>query len=616
MEQEIIQETQVRERMMQDTFTRNAKIETSNVDVEARTVELSFASEHPVERYFGLEILEMSSRAADLNRLNTGGALLSDHDTRGQIGAVVKAWVGDDKRGHAIVKFSRSQRGQEEFQDVIDGIRTNVSFGYRIQEHNIVRGEGNAPDKVNVTRWEAFEISLVAIPADASVGVGRELENLGSQESERTEEKPVETPVELITENKQERSIQVENTEQTQATTATFSRENQILEYGKMFGEEALARQFAADPNKAVADLQRALADKYKPTAETISPSQAAEVGLTEKEVRQYSISNAILAAADGKWDNAGFERECSDAIAQKLGRDSGGFFVPSEVQTAKRDLSVVGGLTAGGALVGTDHMPGSFIEFLRSKTKMLQLGVSVMSGLVGNPSVPRQDGAGTGYWVAEGVAPTESNQVFGQLGMSPKTCGAVTEFTRQLLIQSAPTVDGLVYADIAAVLARTIDSAIIQGSGVSGQPTGILNTTGVSEVSMIGGSFAFADAVAFETAIEEADAPDGVSWLCRPSVKGVLKSRPKIGSTYPVYLLEGKQMNGYNVEATTQMPASTLIFGAYSTIILGEWGVLEIEANRLGSGFRAGNIEVRGLHMVDVAVRYPQALKKLTAFA
>jgi hypothetical protein len=70
------------------------------------------------------------------------------------------------------------------------------------------------------------------------------------------------------------------------------------------------------------------------------------------------------------------------------------------------------------------------------------------------------------------------------------------------------------------------------------------------------------------------------------------------------------------NVEATTQMPASTLIFGAYSTIILGEWGVLEIEANRLGSGFRAGNIEVRGLHMVDVAVRYPQALKKLTAFA
>jgi HK97 family phage major capsid protein len=603
--------------MMQDTFTRNAKIETSNVDVDARTVELSFASEHPVERYFGLEILEMSSRAADLNRLNTGGALLSDHDTRGQIGAVVKAWVGDDKRGHAIVKFSRSQRGQEEFQDVIDGIRTNVSFGYRIQEHNIVRGEGNAPDTVNVTRWEAFEISLVAIPADASVGVGRELENLGSQESERTEEKPVETPVELITENKQERSIQVENTEQTQATTATFSRENQILEYGKMFGEEALARQFAADPNKAVADLQRALADKYKPTAETISPSQAAEVGLTEKEVRQYSISNAILAAADGKWDNAGFERECSDAIAQKLGRDSGGFFVPSEVQTAKRDLSVVGGLTVGGALVGTDHMPGSFIEFLRSKTKMLQLGVSVMSGLVGNPSVPRQDGAGTGYWVAEGVAPTESNQVFGQLGMSPKTCGAVTEFTRQLLIQSAPTVDGLVYADIAAVLARTIDSAIIQGSGVSGQPTGILNTTGVSEVSMIGGSFAFADAVAFETAIEEADAPDGVAWLCRPSVKGVLKSRPKIGTTFPVYLIgDDNTMNGYKLEATTQMPASTLIFGAYSTIILGEWGVLEIEANRLGSGFRAGNIEVRGLHMVDVAVRYPQALKKLTAFA
>jgi HK97 family phage major capsid protein len=536
MEDTIINETQVRERMLQDILVRGAKIEASNIDVEKREVELSFASEAPVERWFGTETLEVSKRAAVLDRLNNGGALLSDHNSRAQIGKVVKAWIGDDKRAHAIVKFSRKAAAEEEFQDVIDGIRSNVSFGYRILEYVTEKGTKGAPDAVSITRWEAFEISLVAIPADASVGVGRELENLGSQESERAEEKPVETPVEVVTENKQERSIKVEENTQTPVNPVNvFSREKEILSLGEMFGQVELARQFAADPNKNVADLQRALQDKFKPAPESnVSPSEAAQVGLTEKEVRQYSISNAILAAADGKWDNAGFERECSDAIAQKLGRDSGGFFVPSEVQTAKRDLSVGGGLTVGGALVGTDHMPGSFIEFLRSKTKMLQLGVSVMSGLVGNPSVPRQDGAGTGYWVAEGVAPTESNQVFGQLGMSPKTCGAVTEFTRQLLIQSAPTVDGLVYADIAAVLARTIDSAIIQGSGVSGQPTGILNTTGVSEVSMIGGSFAFADAVAFETAIEEADAPDGVSWLCRPSVKGVLKSRPKIGSTYP----------------------------------------------------------------------------------
>jgi HK97 family phage major capsid protein len=81
-----------------------------------------------------------------------------------------------------------------------------------------------------------------------------------------------------------------------------------------------------------------------------------------------------------------------------------------------------------------------------------------------------------------------------------------------------------LVKSDIAAVLARTIDSAIINGSGSAGQPTGILNTTGVSEVSMAGANFAWADAVEFETEIAEGNAPDATKWITRPSVRGSLK--------------------------------------------------------------------------------------------
>jgi HK97 family phage major capsid protein len=92
----------------------------------------------------------------------------------------------------------------------------------------------------------------------------------------------------------------------------------------------------------------------------------------------------------------------------QGLQRAGSGFLVPSEVQNT-RDLSATGGGTSGGYLISTDHMPQSFIDLLRSKAIMLsKAGVSVMSGLVGNPSVPRQDGAATGYWVAEGVAPNE----------------------------------------------------------------------------------------------------------------------------------------------------------------------------------------------------------------
>lgn len=620
-------------RMLTESFERAATVTASNINVEERTVELSFASEIEVERWYGLEVLEMSKRAADLNRLNVGGALLSDHNTRAQIGKVVKAWIGDDKRAHAIVKFSQRKAAQEEFQDVIDGIRTNVSFMYRVLDYKTERGIGNAPDKRTVTRWEAMEISLVSVPADASVGVGRAHENLGSDEQEQRADEPVATPVEapvepavVISENNQRGLNMDQSTEtgQSAATAPRFTREQEFIDLGTMFGQAELARQFALDPTKSIEELRTAMAEKYR-AANNIqaTPDEAATAGrthldLTEKEARKYSITNAILAQADGNWKNAEFERECHDEIVKRgIEQKAGGFFVPSDVQTLQRDLSVAGGTATGAALVGTDHMPGSFIEILRSKMRMLELGVTVMSGLVGNPSIPRQDGAATGYWVSEGVAPTESQQVFAQLGMSPKTCGAVTEFTRQLLVQSAPSVDQLVYSDLAAVLARTIDKAIIQGTGTAGQPTGILSTTGVSEVDMIGATFAFADAVAFETAVLEADAPEGTAWLCRPSVAGTLKSRPKIGSTYPVYLNENNSMNGYPVKTTTQLTsATTLLFGAFSTILLGEWGILEIEANRLGSGFRAGNIEVRGLHMVDVAVRYPQALKKLTAFA
>lgn len=617
---EITDETQVRDaRMLKEMLTRGVTAKVANHDEKTRTVELSFASEAPVERWFGNEILEMTPRAADLNRLNSGGALLSDHNSRGQVGAVVKAWIGDDKRGHAIVKFSKRQAGEDEFRDVLDGIRTNVSFGYRVLDYKTEKGTGNAPDTVTVTRWEAFEISLVSIPADPSVGTDRSIEEI--QEAPVLGSEPTEEVRAIETENKRGSKTMIDKDGNEISASAVvapvFTREDEIQAFGRQFGADVrVVNRIALDPAGTVEMLRAELAAQYKGAALPAAPeAPITEIGLTEKETRSYSIARAIVAQADGDWKNAGFERECHEAIAEKLNRQTGGFYVPSEVQL--RDLSVAGGVATGGALVATDHMPQSFIDILRSKMKMLQLGVKVMGGLVGNPSIPRQDGAATGYWVAEGVAPTESQQIFAQLGLNPKTCGAVTEFTRQLLLQSAPSIDMLVMSDIAAVLARTVDKAIISGTGSAGQPTGILNTTGVTEVAMVGANFAWADAVALESLLAEADAPDAVAYLCRPGIRGTLKTTPKIGTTYPVYLVgDDNTLNGYPVETTTQMPAATLIYGDFSTVILGEWGILEIEANRHGSGFRAGNIEVRGLQSVDVAVRYPQALKKNTAFA
>lgn len=148
------------------------ELDRAKVDKAARTVPLSFSSELPVDRWFGTEILDHSPRSVRMGRLNNGGPLLLDHDRNMQIGVVESAAIDKDKKGRAVVRFSKSARADEIFQDVLDGIRRLVSVGYRIHKTE-TKQEAGGVESVRVVDWEPFEISIVSIPADESVGVGR-----------------------------------------------------------------------------------------------------------------------------------------------------------------------------------------------------------------------------------------------------------------------------------------------------------------------------------------------------------------------------------------------------------------------------------------------------------
>ncbi len=152
---------------------RSFDIDRGKVDEKERTVELSFASEYPVERWFGKEVLRVTPEAVDLSRLNSGGALLINHDSDLLVGAVVSARVDGDRVARATVKFGNSPRAKEVFQDVLDGIRTKVSFGYRVNKM-VKESEEEGVETFRVTHYTPFEISLVSVPADHTVGVGRE----------------------------------------------------------------------------------------------------------------------------------------------------------------------------------------------------------------------------------------------------------------------------------------------------------------------------------------------------------------------------------------------------------------------------------------------------------
>ena len=134
------------------------------------------------------------------------------------------------------------------------------------------------------------------------------------------------------------------------------------------------------------------------------------ELGLSSKEKQSYNLLNCLSHIQKGDWKKVGLEREASDAIANRLGKAPQGFFVPTEIGWSQRDMTV-GSSTAGGNLVGSDHLGDRFIDALRAKSIIFDLGARRMSGLRGDVAIPALNAKTTAYWVAENAAPPISPQ-------------------------------------------------------------------------------------------------------------------------------------------------------------------------------------------------------------
>ncbi len=361
--------------------------------------------------------------------------------------------------------------------------------------------------------------------------------------------------------------------------------------------------------NDVTQRVQGVIANLEKPVNSPIR----AELGLTDKELKRYSLSRALLSTMPGSGIDAGYERELSQEVEKQYGRSANGIYIPHDILTAKRDMNVATP-TAGGNLVATNYMPGSFIELLRARALMMQLGVQTLDGLVGNVAISKQTGASTAYWVAEGGDTTQSDVTIGMINMSPKTITGKTATTRQLLMQSNPSVDALLMNDLSKVLGLGIDKAIISGTGASNQPRGILNTSGIGSVSCTAanGGFSFANAVKFETALETANYDASTcSYVMTPSIKGIAKSTEKVTGA-SVMVFENNEVNGYSAYSTMQMNANTVLFGDFSEVILGLWGGLDLMLDPYAKADSAGLV-VRAFQSVDIAIRHAAAFAAST---
>jgi len=583
----------IRQQVFGKKFTRDFALDRSAINAEERTVPLSFSSEEPVDRYFGREVLVHDDKACDLSRLKNRAALLVNHNPDDQVGVVESCEIAKDRKGRAVVRFSKSARGQEIFQDVMDGIRTLVSVGYEIRDVETSKDSGGVVT-ARVTDWLPLEISIVSIPADNTVGVGRNKPNLESDMNKQrllhvADAAPgggsavADPPVKIEEIRATERKAMLEKAK----TFRAIGVQHKSVE----LAERALAEDW--DQEKLVTQI---LETRYK--AKPLGEAEAdPNIGMGRKDIRNYSIVRALHARASGQ-ELTGLEKECSDAVAKRTKQEARGFFIPHDVASRSfaesKDLNSImvealalqlrafnqrtltaGTATAGGFLVGTEVLMGSMIELLRNQTLVARMGARVLSGLSGNVVIPKQAGGGTAYWLGETEEVTASDQSFGQIALTPKKLGAFTKYSRELLKQASIDVEAFVRQDLMQVLAIAKDLAALSGGG-GDRPLGIINTTGIGSVTF-GAAPTWAKVVSFETAMDTANALMGnIAWLSTPAVRGKWKTVEKFSSTGRT-LLEGSEANGYTFNATNQVASDKVIFGNWSDLILADWDGLDV---------------------------------------
>lgn len=623
--------------------------EAVEVDPETRTVGLSITSDAPILHWFGYLVLNHSPECIRMDRMAAGAPLLLEHDRECKIGGLMDAKT-DGHVLRATAKFSRRPEAEAEMQDLADGIGRGVSGGFICHQIKLVAESDSDYDTYQCDDWTPIEASLVSIPADISVGVGRAfdfetreglipavfVESREENPDEASDTAPVEEDEEYETECDENDSNRAANqpSEQPKPTIevrhSVMDKDQELIHIGELFGEVEMAREFALR-GKAPAELREAIFQKL--CIEKPAKTEPV-VELNARELKQYSIARAILADAAGRRGGEGiadencFEREISEEIRKKLGNSAtlrGGILIPT---LHKRETLQRAGMdtltsTKGQTAVYTEY--GGFIDLLRNRLMVAQLGATMMPGLQGNVSMNRQTGATTFAWVAQnpGSDVADSEPTLDLVTLSPKIGQASTSYSRTLLAQSAFDVDAFVQNDLSLVNATAIDRAALHGPGTDA-PTGIYGQSGVNAVAF-GGPVTLDKVVDMETEIATDNSDIGtMAYLTTPGARGKAKKTQEFSSTNGMALWRDGEMNGYRAEATNQMSslmsgsAATggtshgIVLGVWEHLLIGEWGALEIitDPYRLK---KQGMIELTSFIMVDIQLRYATAFCKGT---
>lgn len=598
-------------------------------DKSKREVPLTMATDAPVDMGDCYEVLDMTD--VDLSRVPL--PLIVSHNQKNLPIGVVLNVSARGGRLSGIARFGVSPEADQVYNDVIGGTITNVSIGYERRSSIVI-------DKVkNIirTKFTPLECSVVSVPADPGAGFFRSYKVENSENLTRSQRAAIREA--------EENNLQIA----TRAERHERSRIQEIRAMGEAYGLSNLANQMI-DDGTSIDEARNTILERKMNSHKNYQSVNGNEantfIGMSDKESREFSISRMIRAFVTNDFSDAGLEREASRTIAKQLGRDTQGFFIPMDAMATRStyEVGTAGQGTTGGTLVATNLLAGAFIDVLRKKTRVIEMGATVMSGLVGNIDIPRQTSATATAWVSESGNLTEAEGTFDKVSLSPKAIGTYSMVSRNMLMQSTPHVEAVIRSDLAAQLALGIDRAALMGSGSNNEPVGIFNQTGV--LSVVGGTngaaITFDHLIDMFTKVALNNADFGsLGYIVNAATLGTLSKLktttgqylwPTRGGSDETYAPASANMgangsgragdfsvNGYPLAVTNQLPSdgtkgsgtglSSLVFGNWSDLMIGQWGVLEILPNPYDSiAYKQGAILLRAMQSVDIGVRHPQS--------
>ena len=370
---------------MTDTKTqiqRHATIQRAAINEADRTVSVLIATPTPVPTMRWIdgsgyiqcnEVLQCTPEAIDATRLDGGISVLMDHCWDDVVGVTTSHTIDPDGI-RAVIRFTRDPASEPIWQDIVDGIRRHVSVGADI----IAQSYDLATNTNTITRWQPYEVSFVAVPADANSGVGRSKQPLQS------------TP------------------QQPQITMTTPTNHDQ---------EIARIAQLIGAPEEGLRAIQEQLStqqfNERMLELRSKSPLPSGDIGMTGKEVQRYKLSNVLRYLSGDNSVNVDFERDVTNNCKRSLQRQNS-FYIPPEVQRTFTQRSF--DPSSGAGLISTNTLYDQHIPFARPKYIMDTLGITMLSGLSGRVIIPKTTTSGQVYWIVGTSSGSESSPTVDQV--------------------------------------------------------------------------------------------------------------------------------------------------------------------------------------------------------